>query len=115
MSIMKIVAGLTTVALVSACASSPETVAPTHVSNNSYSNYSCSALNKEAQIINAKLAEATGRQAKAAKNDATLTAVSLILFWPAAFWIGNKDGASQLAHVKGTAEAINRVATRKGC
>jgi hypothetical protein len=44
-----------------------------------------------------------------------LTAVSLILFWPAAFFINGDDASPELARIKGTAEAINRTAVRKGC
>jgi hypothetical protein len=41
--------------------------------------------------------------------------VSLILFWPAAFFIKGDDASPELARLKGTAEAINRAAVHKGC
>jgi hypothetical protein len=103
------------VTLVSACATEPSAVAPTYVSANAYSDYSCSQLNSEAEIVSSQLTAATGRQQAAADNDATMTAVSLILFWPAAFFIKGDDASPELARLKGTAEAINRAAVHKGC
>jgi hypothetical protein len=101
--------------LVSACASKPEAIAPSYVSANAYSDYSCSQLNSEAEIVSGQLTAATGRQQSAADNDAAMTAVSLILFWPAAFFIKGDDASPELARLKGTAEAINRAAVHKGC
>jgi hypothetical protein len=115
MSIFKTITAFTAAATLSACADAPEAVAPAYVSSGIFAEYSCSALNAEAQIISRQLAAATGRQQAAADNDATMTAVSLILFWPAVFWIGNNDGSAELAQIKGTAEAIRGAAVRKGC
>jgi hypothetical protein len=115
MSIFKTITAFTAAATLSACADAPEAVAPAYVSPSTYAQYSCSALNAEAQIVNNRLTSATGRQQSASDNDAAMTAVSLILFWPAVFFIGNNDNAAELAQVKGDAEAIRDAAVRKGC
>ena len=115
MRILKTITALVTILAMSACASKPEAIAPTYVSANAYSDYSCSQLNSEAGVVGGQLAAATGRQQEAADNDAALTAVSLILFWPAAFFINGDDASPELARLKGTAEAINRAAVHKGC
>lgn len=99
----------------SACATAPEAVAPSYVSTTAYSGMSCRALNAEAQNVSRALAAATGRQQQAASNDAAMTAVSLILFWPAAFFIKGDDAAPELARIKGEAQAINAAAKAKGC
>jgi hypothetical protein len=115
MNILKTITALTALVAISACATEPSAVAPTYVSANAYSDYSCSQLNSEAEIVSSQLTAATGRQQAAADNDATMTAVSLILFWPAAFFIKGDDASPELARLKGTAEAINRAAVQKGC
>jgi hypothetical protein len=115
MNILKTITALTATVAVSACASEPGAIAPAYVSANAFSDYSCSQLNTEAEIVSGQLVAATGRQQDAADNDAALTAVSLILFWPAAFFINGDDASPELARIKGTAEAINRTAVRKGC
>ena len=77
---------------------------------------SCGAMNAEAGRINQRLAIATGQQEKAASNDAAMTAVSLILFWPAAFFIsGDKSTAADLSRLKGEAEAVRSAAMQRGC
>jgi hypothetical protein len=115
---MKIIALLLIpmLALLSACASAPDQVAASYVSPTGYSGMSCNALNIEAHNVAQRLTVATGQQSKAASSDAALTAVSLILFWPAAFFIsGDSATSAELARLKGETEAIRSAATRKGC
>lgn len=114
MKLTAIPALLAAVAL-SACATAPEDIAPTYVSPAGYSNLSCQQLNAEAAQLNSRLAAATGQQAQKASNDAAMTAVSLILFWPAAFFIKGDDQAPAIAQMRGEAEAIRAAAVRKGC
>lgn len=100
----------------SACATAPEAVAPSYVSSTSYASMNCNRLNMEAQHINSKLSEATGRQQAKATSDATMTAISLLVFWPAAFFIsGDGAAAGELARLKGEAQAVNEAAIAKGC
>jgi hypothetical protein len=100
----------------SACAPSPDSIAASSVSPALYSGQSCAALNAEALRVNDRLADMTGRQARASSSDATMTAVSLILFWPAAFFIGSQgDHASDIARLRGEAEAIAAAARSRGC
>lgn len=99
----------------SACATPPSEIQPAFVSTAQYSGYSCSALNAEAIRVNRELQAATGRQQQAANNDATMTAVALILFWPAAFFIDGDNNAPQVAQLMGEANAISEVARSRGC
>jgi hypothetical protein len=98
-----------------ACAQQPENVAATYTSRNVYSHLSCAQLNEEARLLSARLAEVTGQQERAANGDAALTAVTLVLFWPAVFFIGHGDKAAELARLKGEAEAIQSAGVAAGC
>ena len=97
------------------CATAPEQITPAYVSPAAYSGQTCSQLNAQAQQINARLASATGQQAQQANSDATMTAVALILFWPALFFIGGNDQGPAIAQMRGEAEAVRAAAIARGC
>lgn len=106
---------LASLILVSACAKSPDRIVASSVSPVLYQNMDCGTLNIEAHRINDRLNELTGRQRAAANQDATMTAVSLVLFWPAAFFIGNDDHETEIARLRGEAEAVSYAALSKNC
>lgn len=107
---------LIAVTALGACSQKAAQVSPSYVSSAPYLGMSCAQLGTEAASINARAADLSGKQDKAASNDAALTAVSIILFWPAAFFIGgNDDHTAELSAMKGQAEAIRLAATQKGC
>jgi len=61
-------------------------------------------------------ATASGAQSSQASKDAVATGVSLILFWPALFFIGgDKQTAAQVAQLKGEMQAIEQANISKGC
>ena len=100
----------------SACAQSPDAVAPTPVSAAAYSSMSCRQLQAEAVRLNDDVARLTGQQRKKASNDAVAMGVGMLLFWPALFALGaGSDVGPQLAQAKGQAEAIQAAARQKGC
>ncbi len=102
--------------LLSGCATKPSEIAPAYVSTSGYRAMSCLALEKEAEIISRRAIVASGAQEKAANNDAAMTTVAVILFWPAIFF--NKgDGASaaEVARLKGKMQAIEDVSRQKNC
>lgn len=99
-----------------ACAQSPDKITPAYVSHTPFLSMDCRALSAEAASLNRRVADLTGKQDKAANNDAALTAVAVILFWPAAFFVaGGEDHAAELAQLRGQAEAITQAAQQKGC
>jgi hypothetical protein len=98
-----------------ACAPDPNTVAPAYISPTAYAGLACTALNAEAQRITARVAQVAGQQAQAASNDAAMTAVTLVLFWPAVFMLGNNDQSAELARLRGEAEALRLAALQRGC
>lgn len=97
------------------CAADPASIAPAYVSPVAYSGLDCRAMNEEAARLSARLAAVIGQQQEAAESDAALTAVTLILFWPAIFWIGGGDQSEELARLRGEAEALQAAATQRGC
>ena len=97
------------------CATAPEQVAAAYVSPVAFSGQTCGQLNAQAQQLNARLATATGQQTQQANNDAAMTAVALVLFWPAAFFIGGNDQAPAIAQMRGEAQAIQSAAIARGC
>jgi len=99
-----------------ACAQSPDSIEASSVSPMLYQGQSCAALNAEAIRVNDRLGDLTGRQADAASNDAAMTAVSLVLFWPAMFFVGSSgDHSADISRLRGEAEAIATAARQRGC
>ena len=71
---------------------------------------------EEAQRTAVRAQQAMVMQDKRADNDAAATAVSLILFLPAAFMIkGDGQSAADVARLKGEMQAIEQANTRKNC
>lgn len=110
---------LPTVALaaaISACATPPKDIAPTYVSTALYENLNCNQLRAEAEAVSARAAAAFGQQDKNRSQDAAMTTVSLVLFWPAAFFMkGDGAAAADVARLKGEMQAIETVNRRKNC
>lgn len=111
----RIILSLCAALTLAACADDPSTIPAQYVSPSTYSGLSCRQLNAEARAVNNALVQATGAQQRQADNDEAMTAVALILFWPAAFAIGGNDNSAQIANLRGQAEAISAAARAKGC
>jgi len=97
------------------CAQKAENVSAAYISPLAYSDLDCSQLAADASRLNARIAEVTGQQNKAANSDAALTAATIVIFWPAAFWLGRGDKSPELARLKGETEALQSAAIAKGC
>ncbi|MEM1100525.1 MAG: hypothetical protein AAGH73_03210 [Pseudomonadota bacterium] len=111
-----VVLPLLTSLVLSGCAQSPENIAATYVSPLQFQSYSCNQLVEEGNRVGRRAAEVAGVQQKKADQDAGATAISLVLFWPAAFFIkGDKETAAELARLKGELEAIEQASIRKNC
>ena len=102
--------------ILTACATPPKDIAPSYVSTGLYENLSCVQLRAEAEAVSARAAQAYGAQDKARSQDAAMTGVSLILFWPAAFFLkGDGATAAEVARLKGEMQAIEQVNRVKNC
>ena len=102
--------------LVTGCAHKSADIAATYVSPVEYEGYSCRQIGAEASRVSARVSELTGIQDQKASDDAGTTAVALILFWPAAFFVNGDGGnATELARLKGEMEALEKVSVQKNC
>ena len=102
--------------LTAACAQNSNEISASYVSPLEYQTYSCSQLRQEATRVSRRAAEMTTAQDQKAQSDAGMTAISLILFWPAAFMIdGDDETAGQLARLKGEMDAIEQANIQKNC
>lgn len=52
---------------------------------------------------------------EAASNDQGLMAVSLLLFWPAAFALGNKQQEAEYGYLRGQVDAVQQASIVKKC
>jgi len=112
----KLLAAVTATALLTGCATSPKDIAPAYVSPVLYQNLSCQQLAAEAARVSAAAAAATGAQQQQASKDATMVGVSMILFWPAMFFVGgDKGNAAEVARLKGEMQAIEQANIQKNC
>jgi len=81
-----------------------------------YQNYDCEQIGAEAQRINVRLNQLSGRLDDAAANDKAIVGVGAILFWPALFALGGtKNQEAELARLKGEYDAIQHTAVMKKC
>ena len=59
---------------------------------------------------------AAGAQDSKATRDAIATTAAIVIFWPAAFFVGGNDQTTaELARLRGEMEAIEQVSIRKRC
>ena len=63
-----------------------------------YQDYTCDRLVQEAQRVSTRAAIAAGQQHKARSSDGVTTAVGIVLFWPALFFVdGDGPKAAEVA------------------
>src|SRR5690606_6948672 len=87
--------------LLAGCATPPKDIAPAYVSTGLYENLTCNQLRTEAEGVSARAAAAFGKQNDNRGRDAAMTTVSLVLFWPAAFFLkGDGADAAEVARLK---------------
>ena len=98
-----------------ACAPSAEDVRPSYVSPLQYQGYSCRQIRSEMMVVARHVSEVSGTQDHHAGNDAAATAVGVVLFWPALFFLASKDDRAELARLKGEYDALEDAAIHKDC
>ena len=98
------------------CASSAADITANYVSPVQYSSYNCQQLGLEAQSVSARAAALSGAQDSQRTKDALVTTAAVVVFWPAAFFVGgDKQTASELAQMKGQMVAIEQASISKKC
>jgi hypothetical protein len=98
------------------CASSSEDIMPAYVSPVAYQSYTCPQLALEAQSISTRAATLSGVQDSQRTKDGWATAAAVVVFWPAAFFVGgDKQAAAELAQMKGQMVAVEQASIAKKC
>jgi hypothetical protein len=98
------------------CASSSADITPAYVSPVAYQGYTCQQLALEAQAVSARAAALSGVQDSKRTNDALATTAAVVIFWPAAFFVGgDKQNAAELGLMKGQMVAIEQSSVQKKC
>lgn len=101
---------------VSACAKQADQVTASYVSPAKYSSYSCKQIENEARSVASKVSQLSGAQNEQAGKDAAITAAAIVLFWPAAFFVGGNDmNTAELSRLKGDLEALESASNQKNC
>jgi hypothetical protein len=102
--------------LLTACASKSSDVTASYISPVIYSNYTCQQLGLEAQSVAARAATLFDSQDDQRTHDQIATGVAIVVFWPAAFFVGgDKQTAAELAQMKGQMAAIEQASIQKNC
>lgn len=111
-----IVCAAVSAVMLAGCATPPKDIAPAYVSTTLYEGLSCQQLRNEAEGVSARAAAAYGKQSQNQGRDAAVTTAAVILFWPAAFFVGgNGADAAEVARLKGEMQAIEQVNRVKNC
>jgi hypothetical protein len=98
------------------CASASSEITPAYVSPVMYQQYNCQQLAQEAQAVSTRAASLSGVQDQKRTNDGLATAAAVVIFWPAAFFVGgDKQTAAELAQMKGQMVAIEQASIQKKC
>lgn len=116
-SVIKLVAAIAATAILGACASKPEDIATAYVSPLQYQNYSCDQMRMELARVSRHANDLHGTLKKTASDDQAQTAIGVILFFPALFFLEGGDGpqAQEYARLKGERDALERAAIEKNC
>ena len=102
--------------IVISCASSSKDIETIYVSPDQYRPLNCKSLAHELAQLNLRKNTLSAEIDKKAANDEGITAVSVILFWPAAFALGgNKEQEQEYARIKGEYDAVVQVGAEKQC
>ena len=103
-------------AALAGCASASSDIAPSYVSPVAYQNYTCQQLAQEAQAVSSRAATLSGVQDNQRTKDALVTTAAVVVFWPAAFFVGgDSQNAAELANMKGQMTAIEQASIAKKC
>lgn len=102
--------------VMASCAKSADNIEASYVSPLNYQGYSCSQIAGEMKRISERAKKLAGVVDDNATNDGVATAVAVVIFLPAAFFIkGNGPEAVEYAKLKGEIDTLEKVAKKKGC
>lgn len=95
--------------MLSACATRPDNVVASHVSTSRYADRTCKSLARELDEVQDALRAQSAKLNDKATQDAVVTGIGVILFWPVLFALGNNAGLEgDVARLKGEEQAIRK-------
>lgn len=104
------------VMLLSGCSTASKNIAAEYVSPLQYSSYDCEQIFAETDRVKSRAVKLGARLDEAASNDAAITGVGMILFWPALFALGGtKQQEAEFARLSGELDALQQSAVSKKC
>ena len=108
---------LTVSMLLAACASSPDSLQTSYISDLQYKDYSCKQISGELSRISRRKNELHGTLKKKADMDTAQMAIGMVLFWPTLFLLEGGDGADaqEYSRLKGEYEALEQASLKKNC
>jgi hypothetical protein len=113
---MRTLSAVLVASLVTACTTESGAIAAAPVSPLAYQGIDCPQLIGELGRIQTRATELGGRLDRAAQTDAALLGLSLVLFWPAAIFIGGKHAdEAEYARLKGELDAVQRAIVARAC
>ena len=101
--------------VLSACATSPDSVSASYVSPLQYQSYDCAQLGAEVERIGNQVTMLTGQQNRERRKDQVAFAAGMVLFWPALFFMAGSDKKEELGRLKGEHDAVQKAAIAKSC
>ena len=93
------------------CAASPESIAPSYISEVTYQAWSCQQLGEESYRLSAALSNASNQQNQVRTNDT----VGVILIGLPVSSMSGGNVAPEVARLKGETEAVRRASIGKRC
>lgn len=117
MKTVKLVAVAACAAQISACASLPDRVGPSHVASSQerYVDYDCNQIRQEMARVDVEARKVASVQGRLAVQDFVVFGAAVTTFWPALFLLAGDDKEDELSHLKGKQVALERVAIEKRC
>ena len=98
------------------CATRPDNVVASSVSSSRYADRTCKSLSRELDEVHDALRVQSAKLNDKANQDAVVTGVGVILFWPVLFALGNNAGLEgDVARLKGEEQAIRRQMREADC
>jgi hypothetical protein len=98
------------------CTSGSQDITPAYVSPAQYQGFTCQQLALEAQSIVAKANILSGGQDSQRAKDTWATGATIVIVWPASFFVGgDKQASGEFAQMKGQMIAVEQASATKKC